>query len=420
MVFHYSHPEWFEGIDKPVLTPQDKIILWGAGKLGSVVAHVIERQGFHIEAFVDSAVDKHGKTFCGYRIIRPEELYTKYADAIVVVSCAFPIVFDELKRSGRIQHAYDPHAFLLEIDFNGFNGAITAEFASRITENALRNYAMYYGRGFLIERLLFMITDKCSLNCRNCDGYMPFHINPKTDSVEVIQQSYEKIMEACGYVETIDILGGEPLVHSDIAQITDYFVRDKRCGRVMIISNGTIVPNQELVQVLKSPKCTLRISDYGVNSRKKDEIIALCKKEKIRYEVTNYQYWDKIPLIQETNETEEELDGKYDACTANVFYVKHGKLFQCTFVAGLSGLGENLIPNFEKNYIDLLKETCADSVFAITKFARQVHERRHLDACRYCPGSHCIQFEDKQPVAEQANGKLPLELLFKEGKRICD
>ena len=63
MVFHYSHPEWFEGIDKPVLTPQDKIILWGAGKLGSVVAHVIERQGFHIEAFVDSAVDKHGKTF---------------------------------------------------------------------------------------------------------------------------------------------------------------------------------------------------------------------------------------------------------------------------------------------------------------------------------------------------------------------
>ena len=39
MVFRYAHPEWFEGIEKPNLSPQDTILLWGAGKLGSVVAH---------------------------------------------------------------------------------------------------------------------------------------------------------------------------------------------------------------------------------------------------------------------------------------------------------------------------------------------------------------------------------------------
>ncbi len=418
--FSYPHPEWFEKIEKPQLSLQDKIILWGAGKVGSVVAHSIEKQGFKIEAFVDSAADKHGKQYCGYKIISPEELYAKHSDAVVIVSCAFPIVYDELKKNGKIQRVYDPHSFLMNIDFSGYKGAITIEFAIRTIENALRNYAMYYGKGLLIERLLFLITDKCSLNCLNCDGYIPFHKNPQTDPVDVIVQSYEKIIKACGHVETIDILGGEPLVHPDIAQITNYFVKDHRCDRIMIISNGTIVPSSDLTNVLKSTKCTLRISDYGAISRRKKEIIELCMKENIRYEVTNYQYWDKIPLIQKTNETPEQLDAKYDACTANVFYVKHGKLFQCTFVAGLSGLGEPLIPDFDRNYIDLFPKTDSCLIADITAFAKQVHERRHLDACKYCPGSHCIQFEDKQPVAEQANGKRPLEQLFKEGKRICD
>ena len=45
MVFKYAHPEWFESIDNPKLSAQDTIILWGAGKLGSVVAHALKKQG---------------------------------------------------------------------------------------------------------------------------------------------------------------------------------------------------------------------------------------------------------------------------------------------------------------------------------------------------------------------------------------
>jgi len=63
MVFKYAHPEWFESIDNPKLSAQDTIILWGAGKLGSVVAHALKKQGLTIEAFVDSAKDKQGTFF---------------------------------------------------------------------------------------------------------------------------------------------------------------------------------------------------------------------------------------------------------------------------------------------------------------------------------------------------------------------
>ena len=209
-------------------------------------------------------------------------------------------------------------------------------------------------------------------------------------------------------------------MHPDIAKITRFFADDDRCGRVVIISNGTIMPSTELVEVLKSSSCALRISDYGSLSSRKEEIIELCKKEHIRLEVTNYQSWDKLPQIQDTKESSEQLDKKFDSCITNTLYIKQGKVFQCAYVAGLSGLNEQILPDFEKNYVDI-NEDGGDVVSKIQKFAQQIHNRIHLDACRYCPGSHYIRYnEDKQPVAEQAKGKLPLELLFKDGVRLCD
>lgn len=419
VIYRFSHPEWFDRIEKPRLTPEDTIILWGAGKIGSVTAHAVEKRGLDIKAFVDSAKDKQGKTFCGYKIISPEELYEQYSDAAVIVSCAYPNVYQELVERG-FKRVYDPHSFLMEIDFNGYAGGLTQEFAIRITQNTLENYAMYFGTGRLIDKLYFVITDKCTLNCKNCDGYIPYHKDPKNDTADTIFACYQKVMKACEYVESIDIFGGEPLVHPDVAEITSHFVADSRCSHVSIITNGTIVPSQDLIEVMRSPKCFLRVSDYGEYSHKKAEIVHLCSKEHINCEVTNYTYWDRVPVISKTNETPLQLDKKYAECVRNYFYIKHGKLFQCTFTLGLSNLGEQLLPNFERNYVDLLQTDEAKVVDEIKSFAKQIHEQRHIDACKYCPGSHCIHFEDKVPVAEQAKGKLPIDLLFKDGVRLCD
>lgn len=419
MVYHYQHPEWFEGMEKPMLSQQDTIILWGAGKVGSVVAHSLEKRGLKVEAFVDIAKVKQGTTFCGYPVISPEMLYAKYEDVVIIVSCGFPVVYQNLKKSG-LKRVYDPHAFLMEVDFDGYAGGLSYEFATRMVDSALRNYAMSFGKGFLIERLIFVITDKCTLNCRNCDGYIPYHTHPRTDDFSSIVDSYEKIMKVCGYVDTVDIMGGETLLHPELPQLTDYFVNDSRCGNITIISNGTIVPNEKLTRTIKSPKVLFRLSDYGPLSRKKETILALFNREKIRYELTDYPYWDEVPFIKRPDETDEQLSTKYSACTANVLYIKHGKLFQCRFVTGLSDLGENLLPDFEKNYVDL-RSSNKDLVSGnIRTYIEQLRSRTPLDACKYCPGGHCILFGKHVPVAEQANGKLPLELLFKDGVRLCD
>lgn len=417
MVFKYSHMDWIAGIEEPHLSGQEKIYLWGAGKIGGIVAHALSKRGLDFIAYVDSARDKQGEQYFGHDIISPEEFYTKPKDTVVICSCAFPNAMDNLKNRGYV-NVYNPVFLLKEIDFDGYQGTLTEEFAKRNVENALHNYEFYYNTGLLLERLVFIITDKCSLKCINCDGYVAYHNDPRSDSAEDIQYSYERIMAVCKRINAVDIMGGEPLVHPDIAKIVRGFVEDERCGKVTVISNGTIIPSRELLEVLMNPKCVFRISDYGKISTKKDELIKLLKTRNIRYEVTNYQYWDRIPLIQLTNESEEKLDKKFATCTTNVCYVKHGQMFCCTFAAGLSSLLSEEIPNFNQNYIELINDTKKNVEENTKKFIQRIRNRKHIDACKYCPGSHCLQFESKQPVAEQAHGVLPLDGLFKDGRRI--
>lgn len=418
MIFKYTDMENAEKIPQPLKLRNERIFLWGAGKIGSVVAYALQKQGIEFVAFIDSARDKQGTTYCNHKIVSPEEFYKEEKDVLVICSCAFPNILNELIKKG-YSKAYAPVFLLKEIDFIEYKGELNVEYAMRITEGAIRNYILYFNPIENKSRLLFAITDKCSLRCKNCDGYMPYHTNPQNDSYNNIIISYERIIEVCRYVDKIDIFGGEPLVHPEIDKIVKFFVDDKRCDNIFIITNGTIVPSSKLLDILKSSKCTVRISDYGNLSSKKNKLIEIFNSEKIKYEITNYQYWDKVPQIQTTNETDEQLDSKFDACLANVlFYIKNGKMFNCVFTMAISSLQEELIPNFDKNYVELIKgkpETIEEN---IKKFMQSTYSKKHIDACQYCPGSHCLQFEDKQPVAEQADGILPIENLFKDGKRI--
>lgn len=137
MIYKFPHPEWFDGIEKPQISSEDTIILWGAGKVGSVVAHAAEKHGLNVKAFVDTAKDKQGTKFCGYDVISPRELYDNYPEAVVIVSCGYPTVYQDLL-SSNIKKVYDPHFLLMEVDFVGYNSGLTNEFATRMVESALR------------------------------------------------------------------------------------------------------------------------------------------------------------------------------------------------------------------------------------------------------------------------------------------
>lgn len=410
MTIKYKHSDWFDNIALPDFDAAEEIFLWGAGKIATVVAHSLLKKGYDFTAFVDIAKDKQGTIFYDHKVISPEELFEKHKNAMVIVSCTFPTVLDDLNKHG-MENVWDPHSLLMEVDMDGYKGEMNVEYLNRMIENALSCFASYYGFGGKIKKLYFMITDKCTLRCKNCDGCIPYITNPQNDSYEDIIESYQNIIHVCGPVEQVNLFGGEPLLHPQVKELVQFFVKDNNCKEVAIISNGTISLSDALRQELVNEKVILRISDYGEISRKKEEIISTCKKDGIKYEITNYQYWDRIPRIKKTNETVEQLDIKYGMCTTNYLYVKHKKAFHCVLTAALSSISDAMIPNYEQNYV-LLEDGNSEK---LESFVKQLLEKRHIDACNYCPGSHCMQWEEKVPVAEQVKEKIPINQLYENG-----
>jgi phosphoglycerate dehydrogenase-like enzyme len=80
MIYRYARPEMLEGLEKTDFAAHSgNLVLWGAGKLGSVVAHKLQFLGIEFLAFVDIDPEKQGGTFCGHKIISPDELRLRHS-----------------------------------------------------------------------------------------------------------------------------------------------------------------------------------------------------------------------------------------------------------------------------------------------------------------------------------------------------
>jgi len=90
---------------------------------------------------------------------------------------------------------------------------------------------------------VFSITNVCNLNCPICFTY---NRNDKKYFMPVSE--FEKIInwiiESEGYVDLINITGGEPTLHPDLFKLLTLCQR-KEIGRVTLNSNGLILANNE-------------------------------------------------------------------------------------------------------------------------------------------------------------------------------
>lgn len=83
------------------------------------------------------------------------------------------------------------------------------------------------------KSLLLFITGKCNLNCKNC-----FSISSRNSKEMTIEQ-IEAILEANRDIHKIDLMGGEPLLHSEIEEIIKRI--QERGLKLAIYTNGILL-----------------------------------------------------------------------------------------------------------------------------------------------------------------------------------
>ena len=140
-----------------------------------------------------------------------------------------------------------------------------------------------------------LITSRCTLNCAYCSSGIPYHKKrediPAEQLVERIGQILALYSAAEINVEHLDLVGGEPLLHSELPGIVEGVCRWRDVfHELRILTNGTIVPEDALLDTILRQEIPflMIVSDYGVLSPRSVEVSRRVEDHGLRCRVDRY------------------------------------------------------------------------------------------------------------------------------------
>lgn len=251
---------------------------------------------------------------------------------------------------------------------------------------------------YKMKRAMMTLTYRCNLNCNLCSAYVPLYKNKPHYSFDVLKKSIDRFFEVVTYVDSFTLTGGEPLLHDELNTIADYFTKFKdQIGQLTIITNGTLCPTLDLLEVLKdhSNLYKMLVDDYGPGiSTKAAEIEQQLISYGIPYERRKYHgedtyfngwvdNWDLSFKLT----TKEEIEHRFQSCaTAQkmnfCFIIKNGQMHPCG--PSYRCISEGIVDDTGTEYVDLLNE--ALNVEDLRNQIEDIYHVKYLSACAYCNG----------------------------------
>ncbi len=243
--------------------------------------------------------------------------------------------------------------------------------------------------------IVMVMTTRCSLKCKNCNNLMPHYADPYNVDLDELKSDIDRLSDRVDRVVKFSLIGGEPFVYPHFKEILKYALTKKNFMYISLTTNATIIPDSEMVKILKNPRIFVEISDYGVKTQKVNEFIDLCKREHIKYLPDKVVSWVSPGGTENRGKTKEQLMKEYDNCYSSRYCktMLKGKIFLCSRGAHLYDLG---YMDSTHDFFDTRKEM---SRAEFRRGLRKFMTSNYADACNYC--DHALNIKVKP--GEQLN-----------------
>ena len=237
------------------------------------------------------------------------------------------------------------------------------------------------------------LTTLCTLNCENCMQFLPYWEKGrrKENSLEEIKENVDIYFKCVDYLLDLDIVGGEPFLYSDLRKFIIYMGEKYRgrIGYVGFITNGMIVPEDDILELLKEYSMDVSISDYSEDIDYKHKIDQICEKlekYKISYMRNKHIDWFDFGFPKNRYLYEGEDAVRHMQCCNSIEHILDDKkLFYC----GLEWSAQKggLFPIEEKAYVDLEKMVSGEvERKAILEMIMANIEGGYMEFCKVCGG----------------------------------
>ncbi len=379
------------------------IIIVTAVEEAEAVAYACRDNGITVEAFCDSEKRTTEKPFCGFEVIHTPTLPKRYPKArFIIASQHIPDCVNQLAGLGYGDCEFYSILELVEnYEVKKHQYGISQDYMSSRLAVCKKTHEFYFDEDKLYMRSLdVMVTTKCSLKCEYCSNLMQYYVDPKHTGHEQILSALNILSENVDHISEFRVIGGEPLMNKDWADIVNGISEKNAEARIDIYTNATIAPKDEQLESFQGKNVNFIITDYAELSRNMDKMIEKLTKYNISFNRQQNQRWIDCSSIRHHKRSVPQLEEVFKQCCVKYVYtLLHGKIYRCPFIANAANL--NAIPDNPANYVDLLSNQNNIN----QKIRRLVKETNFFPACDFCDGR---PYDPSSKLGYDGKGMIPM------------
>ncbi len=360
------------------------VVLFGTGNLGTMAMRSLEKRKIKLICFIDNNRKNQNKKFKGYDVISLDKFAKENLTHPIIISSLNFRYFKRQLNSLKIKNYHDADFLFDILDLDSCDTAWSQERCK--IQLDLYNYAVSSAREkdkLNLNSLDLVLTEKCSLKCKDCSNLMQYYAKPIDENFNELVKSLDKFMNSIDFIQEIRFIGGEPFMYKRIDEVIEKILKFKNFNKLVVYTNGTIVPKQHRVQTFKNEKIIFKISNYGSISRNVTNLEKFLNANSIKFiteRVTRWQDCAKIQKYERDIKLTKEIFG--NCCVNEALTLLHGQLYLCPYSAHAENL--KAIPKTDSDSVNLLG--FEDKKVIKEKIRSLVFDKEYLGACNWCNG----------------------------------
>lgn len=362
-----------------LLKDKENIFIYGAGGVACELLetlHAIRQWADWKIYLVDKDKKKQKMGLLGHKVLSPEEFFSMKKENYFVVAGALNKIGDEIFSLVKERLGEDT------IVFKGMY----------FLHNYLSIYFTYIHNMVFFASENMLPTTVCNLNCRDCLNFTPYIKKHYVESLETLKEDVDLFFNAVDLVYRFQITGGEPLLYKNLISLIEYIDQNyrKKILRFELVTNGTIIPDDQLCEILKRKDIYVFLDDYRMSVPGIDEIYEKAywklKEYRISFADNHVEKWIQMYMPDKSEDmeySEHALQQKYLYCGVPWSSLWHGKISSCNYA--MYALKAGICEGMEDETYDL-RQFSPEKKKELVEFRLRFCEKGYMEFCRKCNG----------------------------------
>jgi len=235
-----------------------------------------------------------------------------------------------------------------------------------------------------IPRVEMPVTTRCTFLCKDCGNLIPFYQKRNDYDLEELMRDVADFLANVGRVDRFIIMGGETFLYRDLKKLIVYLIGRKKIHLVHLITNGSVMPEKDILEVLRHRKCLVTVSAFPPEiSSRKPLVISTLKENHINYLLEDKLWTDRGGWDPEVDNSVDALGRRFATCSIKACHnIARGEYHLCP----RSFHGE-VLGQFVPSASDKIKFRGMRNPQKFKEEMRRLLEKDYIQACTKCKGT---------------------------------